>query len=169
MVLLLLSRAQLRSNNQSSTAAMRRGPSRIGPTGTSRRREHRAPAGTLADRLRSARPLTKLGAASVVGLGLYVVLSVGIGATVRSGAIDGRVDLGVGKGPGGGGALTGGGGGAGKKEWGLRRTPRKLNMIGFESEGGEGGEWKTCRAYEETGLGPHKKASGDESGGVAFG
>lgn len=110
--------------------------------------------------MRSARPVAKLAAASLAGLGLYVVLWLGIGATDRSGAIDGRVDLGVGKE--GGGAVTGGGGGAGKKDWGLRRTLRKLSMIGYESEGGEGGEWKTCRAFEETGLGPDKKVNGDE-------
>lgn len=37
-----------------------------------------------------------------------------------------------------------------------RPTFRELNMIGFERDSGEGGEWRTCRAYEEGELAQHK-------------
>lgn len=41
----------------------------------------------------------------------------------------------------------------------LRKTFRRLSMIGFEAEEGseQRGGWRTCRAYEEDKLGPHKK------------
>lgn len=34
---------------------------------------------------------------------------------------------------------------------------RQLNAIGFEKGDGTGGEWKTCRAYQEDKLAPHKR------------
>lgn len=39
----------------------------------------------------------------------------------------------------------------------LRRTFRKLSMMGYEEGDGQGGEWRTCRSYQEDKLGPHKK------------
>lgn len=39
----------------------------------------------------------------------------------------------------------------------LRRSFRRLSMMGFEEGSGQDGEWRTCRAYEESTLGPHKK------------
>lgn len=46
----------------------------------------------------------------------------------------------------------GGAGGTGAR----RPTFRELNMIGFERDSGEGGEWRTCRSYEEGELAQHK-------------
>lgn len=42
------------------------------------------------------------------------------------------------------------------------RQFRQLNLMGFEREDGEGGEWKTCRSYEEEALTPHKQVGGDD-------
>eukprot|EP00903_Cladosiphon_okamuranus_P021873 g20109.t1 len=39
----------------------------------------------------------------------------------------------------------------------LRKTFRRLSMIGFEEGSGKEGEWRTCRAYQEDKLGPHKQ------------
>lgn len=122
----------------------------------------------LADRVRSAPPLVKLAGASVLGLGLYVVFSLRLGGGAAGNNSGVGVRVGAGGVLGGGGTVIGGGGEG--KEWGLRRRFRQLSMLGFESEGGKGGEWKTCRAFEETGLAPHKKVKhgggGRGGGGV---
>jgi len=39
----------------------------------------------------------------------------------------------------------------------LRTTFRQLNMMGFEESDERGGEWRTCRAYNEGSLAPDKK------------
>lgn len=39
----------------------------------------------------------------------------------------------------------------------LRSTFRQLHMMGFEEDSGRSGEWRTCRAYAESELPPHKK------------
>lgn len=44
-----------------------------------------------------------------------------------------------------------------RKEGTPGRRYRQLNMMGFERGDGEGGEWETCRSYEEEKLAPHKK------------
>lgn len=36
---------------------------------------------------------------------------------------------------------------------------RELSMLGFEKGGGDGGEWRTCRAYQEDKLAKHKTVS----------
>lgn len=45
----------------------------------------------------------------------------------------------------------------------LRSTFRQLSMMGFEEGDGLGGEWRTCRAYEEDKLAPHKKVKIESS------
>lgn len=49
-----------------------------------------------------------------------------------------------------------GGAGGGGQATNLRRSFRKLSMMGFEEGSGQDGEWRTCREYEEGELGPHK-------------
>ncbi len=39
----------------------------------------------------------------------------------------------------------------------LRSTFRQLHMMGFEEGSEQGGEWRTCKAYAESELPPHKK------------
>lgn len=38
----------------------------------------------------------------------------------------------------------------------LRSTYRELSLMGFEEDNGQGGEWLTCRAYQDDELSPHK-------------
>ena len=44
---------------------------------------------------------------------------------------------------------------------------RELHMVGFEKGSGDGGEWRTCRGYQEDKLAKHKAVSGSQSVGYS--
>lgn len=109
------------------------------------------PGGRLVDRARSAPSVMKVGIALTMVWALYATLLLVVSGRERPEpgrqavqptsdptmlAADDAEDL---------------------KRHPLRNSFRQLNMMGFEEGNGQGGEWTTCRAYNEAELGPDKK------------
>lgn len=94
-----------------------------------------------------------LGARSAPSV-VKLVLVVAIVSSLCTALVTGKVR--GGRHPFGRGEPDGGRGGAWERA-NLRKKFRQLDMMGFEESNGQGGEWRTCRAYEESGLGPDKK------------
>ena len=110
----------------------------------------------------SSAPFVALVAAGLVGWSFYIGMLVG----------KGRFDRAAGEGNDGGSGVTTGisvrleerpTGESAKsvapRRNDLRARYRQLNMIGFESDPGEEGRWKTCRSFEEKDLVKHKEVN----------
>lgn len=52
------------------------------------------------------------------------------------------------------------------RRYGYGHTYRHLDMLGLEDSSQRDGNWKTCKAYRETDLVPHKKVRDDEEDGM---
>jgi len=104
---------------------------------------------------RAGSPRAKLAVALIFAFGVYVSLTVvsrrryGTAATSTTAAAVWSED--------------GGGNGGGRADTSRRTGIRRLSMFGFEFDGGDRGEWRTCRRYREDQLARHKAVSGGVS------
>lgn len=112
--------------------------------------ELRSHHGVVPDRTRSISPAAKLVAVLIFVWGLYIsVVALGKG---RGGTATGETTVAVrGENVGGRGYVVGRRGGL-----------RELNMLGFEKGSGDGGKWRTCRAYQEDKLAKDKIVGGSK-------
>lgn len=122
-----------------AVGSMRRGARTVLPSEPPSPQKQQTPNAGLAERARAAPALAKLVVLGILAMGMYVALL----------ALEERSEIGP---------ITGDDpvNGLSPSE-GLKRGYRQLKMMGFESEGGTGGGWKTCRRFEEKDLAPHKK------------